>query len=148
MMIVLNILHRKIVSLWELYNNGLSVRSSLLIALSPPFIQNLTYEIILTLGQAFEVAYQLALQAQRTRQQQSAAGGAEIIETKSSRPVPKPRGSMRKSGVRVRAHTVKKVKCIAYGCSILRHHRPAANTRNVPDQSQLWLFRYSVLARF
>ncbi|KAA0706801.1 Ankyrin repeat and SAM domain-containing protein 1A [Triplophysa tibetana] len=60
---------------------------------------NLTYEIILTLGQAFEVAYQLALQAQRTRQQQSAAGGAEIIETKSSRPVPKPRGSMRKSGV-------------------------------------------------
>uniref|UniRef100_A0A671LBI0 Ankyrin repeat and sterile alpha motif domain containing 1A n=1 Tax=Sinocyclocheilus anshuiensis TaxID=1608454 RepID=A0A671LBI0_9TELE len=39
---------------------------------------NLTYEIILTLGQAFEVAYQLALQAQRTRQQQSAAGAAEI----------------------------------------------------------------------
>ncbi|XP_051961885.1 ankyrin repeat and SAM domain-containing protein 1A-like isoform X2 [Xyrauchen texanus] len=60
---------------------------------------NLTYEIILTLGQAFEVAYQLALQAQRTKQQQSAAGGAEIIETKSSRPVPKPRGSMRKLGV-------------------------------------------------
>lgn len=60
---------------------------------------NLTYEIILTLGQAFEVAYQLALQAQRTRQQQSAAGATEIIETKSSRPVPKPRGSMRKSGV-------------------------------------------------
>uniref|UniRef100_A0A672L6V3 Ankyrin repeat and sterile alpha motif domain containing 1A n=1 Tax=Sinocyclocheilus grahami TaxID=75366 RepID=A0A672L6V3_SINGR len=59
---------------------------------------NLTYEIILTLGQAFEVAYQLALQAQRTRQQQSAAGATEIIETKSSRPVPKPRGSMRKSG--------------------------------------------------
>uniref|UniRef100_A0A673KJ47 Ankyrin repeat and sterile alpha motif domain containing 1A n=1 Tax=Sinocyclocheilus rhinocerous TaxID=307959 RepID=A0A673KJ47_9TELE len=60
---------------------------------------NLTYEIILTLGQAFEVAYQLALQAQRTRQQQSAAGATEIIETKSSRPVPKPRGSMRKSWV-------------------------------------------------
>ncbi|KAK7128458.1 hypothetical protein R3I94_016887 [Phoxinus phoxinus] len=56
---------------------------------------NLTYEIILTLGQAFEVAYQLALQAQRTRQQQN----TEIIETKSSRPTPKPRGSMRKSGV-------------------------------------------------
>ncbi|XP_052449992.1 ankyrin repeat and SAM domain-containing protein 1A isoform X4 [Carassius gibelio] len=60
---------------------------------------NLTYEIILTLGQAFEVAYQLALQAQRTRQQQSTAGATEIIQTKSSRPVPKPRGSMRKSGV-------------------------------------------------
>uniref|UniRef100_A0A8C1CEG7 Ankyrin repeat and sterile alpha motif domain containing 1A n=1 Tax=Cyprinus carpio carpio TaxID=630221 RepID=A0A8C1CEG7_CYPCA len=66
---------------------------------------NLTYEIILTLGQAFEVAYQLALQAQRTRQQQSAAGATEIIETKSSRPVPKPRGSMRKSGVREHTRT-------------------------------------------
>uniref|UniRef100_A0A7N8XNJ7 Ankyrin repeat and sterile alpha motif domain containing 1A n=1 Tax=Mastacembelus armatus TaxID=205130 RepID=A0A7N8XNJ7_9TELE len=62
---------------------------------------NLTYEIILTLGQAFEVAYQLALQAQRTKQQQnlSVGPGSEVIETKSSRPVPKPRGSMRKSAV-------------------------------------------------
>ncbi|XP_013865971.1 ankyrin repeat and SAM domain-containing protein 1A isoform X9 [Austrofundulus limnaeus] len=61
---------------------------------------NLTYEIILTLGQAFEVAYQLALQAQRTKQQQNLPGGAgsEVIETRSSRPVPKPRGSVRKSG--------------------------------------------------
>ncbi|XP_019746476.1 ankyrin repeat and SAM domain-containing protein 1A isoform X7 [Hippocampus comes] len=61
---------------------------------------NLTYEIILTLGQAFEVAYQLALQAQRTKQQQNLPAGAasELIETKSSRPVPKPRGSVRKSG--------------------------------------------------
>ncbi|XP_068599545.1 ankyrin repeat and SAM domain-containing protein 1A-like [Brachionichthys hirsutus] len=60
---------------------------------------NLTYEIILTLGQAFEVAYQLALQAQRTRQQQTPPGGpgSELIETKSSRPVAKPRGSARKS---------------------------------------------------
>uniref|UniRef100_A0AAY4CGL0 Ankyrin repeat and sterile alpha motif domain containing 1A n=1 Tax=Denticeps clupeoides TaxID=299321 RepID=A0AAY4CGL0_9TELE len=66
---------------------------------------NLTYEIILTLGQAFEVAYQLTLQAQRTKQQQQqgVAGslGSEVIDTKSSRPVPKPRGNMRKSGVRV-----------------------------------------------
>ncbi|XP_077368733.1 ankyrin repeat and SAM domain-containing protein 1A isoform X4 [Festucalex cinctus] len=61
---------------------------------------NLTYEIILTLGQAFEVAYQLALQAQRTKQQQNLPAGAasELIDTKSSRPVPKPRGSVRKSG--------------------------------------------------
>ncbi|XP_047452575.1 ankyrin repeat and SAM domain-containing protein 1A-like isoform X3 [Mugil cephalus] len=60
---------------------------------------NLTYEIILTLGQAFEVAYQLALQAQRTKQHQSlpVGPGSEVIETKSSRPVPKPRGSVRKS---------------------------------------------------
>ncbi|KAM6925055.1 ankyrin repeat and SAM domain-containing protein 1A [Xenentodon cancila] len=61
---------------------------------------NLTYEIILTLGQAFEVAYQLALQAQRTKQHQNVHVGSasEVIETKSSRPVPKPRGSVRKSG--------------------------------------------------
>ncbi|XP_039656054.1 ankyrin repeat and SAM domain-containing protein 1A-like isoform X1 [Perca fluviatilis] len=60
---------------------------------------NLTYEIILTLGQAFEVAYQLALQAQRTKQHQNlpVGPGSEVIETKSSRPVPKPRGSIRKS---------------------------------------------------
>ncbi|XP_029994421.1 ankyrin repeat and SAM domain-containing protein 1A isoform X5 [Sphaeramia orbicularis] len=60
---------------------------------------NLTYEIILTLGQAFEVAYQLALQAQRTKQHQNFPLGSssEVIETKSSRPVPKPRGSVRKS---------------------------------------------------
>ncbi|KAJ8265433.1 hypothetical protein COCON_G00145320 [Conger conger] len=61
---------------------------------------NLTYEIILTLGQAFEVAYQLALQAQRNKQHGAPAGlGSEVIETKSSRPVPKPRGSVRKSAV-------------------------------------------------
>ncbi|XP_034152026.1 ankyrin repeat and SAM domain-containing protein 1A isoform X4 [Esox lucius] len=61
---------------------------------------NLTYEIILTLGQAFEVAYQLALQAQRNKQHQgtTAGAGTEVIETKSSRPVPKPRGSVRKTG--------------------------------------------------
>lgn len=64
-------------------------------------VQNLTYEIILTLGQAFEVAYQLALQAQRTKQHQNlpVGPGSEVIETKSSRPVPKPRGSVRKSAV-------------------------------------------------
>uniref|UniRef100_A0A8C6GL92 Ankyrin repeat and SAM domain-containing protein 1A n=1 Tax=Mus spicilegus TaxID=10103 RepID=A0A8C6GL92_MUSSI len=60
---------------------------------------NLTYEIILTLGQAFEVAYQLALQAQKSRTM--AASAASMIETKSSKPVPKPRVSMRKSAVPV-----------------------------------------------
>ncbi|KFV79651.1 Ankyrin repeat and SAM domain-containing protein 1A, partial [Struthio camelus australis] len=58
---------------------------------------NLTYEIILTLGQAFEVAYQLALQAQRAKPLGAAAG--EMIETKSSKPVPKPRAGVRKSAV-------------------------------------------------
>ncbi|XP_030867830.2 ankyrin repeat and SAM domain-containing protein 1A isoform X12 [Gorilla gorilla gorilla] len=56
---------------------------------------NLTYEIILTLGQAFEVAYQLALQAQKSRA--TGASAAEMIETKSSKPVPKPRVGVRKS---------------------------------------------------
>ncbi|XP_075766546.1 ankyrin repeat and SAM domain-containing protein 1A isoform X15 [Pelodiscus sinensis] len=58
---------------------------------------NLTYEIILTLGQAFEVAYQLALQAQKSKS--TSASSAEVIETKSSKPVPKPRVGMRKSAV-------------------------------------------------
>ncbi|XP_028364692.1 ankyrin repeat and SAM domain-containing protein 1A isoform X6 [Phyllostomus discolor] len=58
---------------------------------------NLTYEIILTLGQAFEVAYQLALQAQKSRPM--GASAAEMIETKSSKPVPKPRAGMRKSAL-------------------------------------------------
>ncbi|XP_028652850.2 ankyrin repeat and SAM domain-containing protein 1A-like isoform X4 [Erpetoichthys calabaricus] len=60
---------------------------------------NLTYEIILTLGQAFEVAYQLALQAQKNKlHAPSLPVASEVVETKSTRPVPKPRGSMRKSG--------------------------------------------------
>ncbi|XP_064453556.1 ankyrin repeat and SAM domain-containing protein 1A isoform X6 [Mirounga angustirostris] len=58
---------------------------------------NLTYEIILTLGQAFEVAYQLALQAQKSRP--LGASAAEMIETKSSKPVPKPRVGTRKSAL-------------------------------------------------
>ncbi|XP_032720175.1 ankyrin repeat and SAM domain-containing protein 1A isoform X6 [Lontra canadensis] len=58
---------------------------------------NLTYEIILTLGQAFEVAYQLALQAQKSRS--LGPSTAEMIETKSSKPVPKPRVGTRKSAL-------------------------------------------------
>ncbi|XP_047650440.1 ankyrin repeat and SAM domain-containing protein 1A isoform X4 [Phacochoerus africanus] len=58
---------------------------------------NLTYEIILTLGQAFEVAYQLALQAQKSRP--VGVSGTEMIETKSSKPVPKPRVGTRKSAL-------------------------------------------------
>ncbi|XP_075835796.1 ankyrin repeat and SAM domain-containing protein 1A isoform X5 [Microtus pennsylvanicus] len=58
---------------------------------------NLTYEIILTLGQAFEVAYQLALQAQKSRTM--GASAAAVIETKSSKPVPKPRVGVRKSAL-------------------------------------------------
>ncbi|KPP69461.1 ankyrin repeat and SAM domain-containing protein 1A-like [Scleropages formosus] len=61
---------------------------------------NQTYEIILTLGQAFEVAYQLALKAQRTHQHGYPTSlGSDFIETRSSRPIPKPRGSTRKAAM-------------------------------------------------
>uniref|UniRef100_A0A8B9HAS9 Ankyrin repeat and sterile alpha motif domain containing 1Ab n=1 Tax=Astyanax mexicanus TaxID=7994 RepID=A0A8B9HAS9_ASTMX len=60
-----------------------------------------TYEIILTLGQAFEVAYQMALQAQKARRHSSYVGPAsEIIETKTSRPTSQYRNSTRRSMVR------------------------------------------------
>uniref|UniRef100_A0A3Q1D055 Ankyrin repeat and sterile alpha motif domain containing 1A n=1 Tax=Amphiprion ocellaris TaxID=80972 RepID=A0A3Q1D055_AMPOC len=82
---------------------------------------NLTYEIILTLGQAFEVAYQLALQAQRTKQHQNlpVGPGSDVIETKSSRPVPKPRGSVRKSGD---SPPLDSRCCYCYTCTT---HRPS-----------------------
>ncbi|XP_048467984.1 ankyrin repeat and SAM domain-containing protein 1A-like isoform X5 [Rhincodon typus] len=60
---------------------------------------NLTYEIILTLGQAFEVAYQLALQAQKPAQKSFLTAEPESEEIRSSKPVPKPRSSMRKSTI-------------------------------------------------
>ncbi|XP_075051855.1 ankyrin repeat and SAM domain-containing protein 1A isoform X7 [Mixophyes fleayi] len=50
---------------------------------------NQAYEIILTLGQAFEVAYQLAIQAQKSRH-------PEAVVSRPSKPVPKPRGSIRR----------------------------------------------------
>ncbi|XP_074537154.1 ankyrin repeat and SAM domain-containing protein 1A isoform X3 [Halichoeres trimaculatus] len=81
---------------------------------------NLTYEIILTLGQAFEVAYQLALQAQRTKHQNLPVGpGSEVIETKSSRPVPRPRGSVRKSAD---SPPLESRCCYCYTCTT---HRPS-----------------------
>uniref|UniRef100_A0A6Q2XSH0 Ankyrin repeat and sterile alpha motif domain containing 1Ab n=2 Tax=Esox lucius TaxID=8010 RepID=A0A6Q2XSH0_ESOLU len=60
-----------------------------------------TYEIILTLGQAFEVAYQLALQT-KARQYvppPPLSLGSEVIETKSSRPTSQQWSSMRRSTV-------------------------------------------------
>ncbi|XP_069612713.1 ankyrin repeat and SAM domain-containing protein 1A isoform X7 [Ranitomeya imitator] len=49
---------------------------------------NQAYEIILTLGQAFEVAYQLAIQAQKSRHPDPIS--------RPSKPIPKPRGSIRR----------------------------------------------------
>ncbi|XP_056413646.1 ankyrin repeat and SAM domain-containing protein 1A isoform X3 [Hyla sarda] len=53
---------------------------------------NQAYEIILTLGQAFEVAYQLAIQAQKSCR-------PEAVVSRTSKPVPKPRGSIRRQPV-------------------------------------------------
>ncbi|XP_043943845.1 ankyrin repeat and sterile alpha motif domain-containing protein 1B isoform X6 [Protopterus annectens] len=57
------------------------------------FDVNLAYEIILTLGQAFEVAYQLALQARKGH----SSTLPESFDGKPTKPIPKPRISMRKS---------------------------------------------------
>ncbi|XP_067345907.1 ankyrin repeat and sterile alpha motif domain-containing protein 1B isoform X12 [Channa argus] len=59
------------------------------------FDVNLAYEIILTLGQAFEVAYQLALQARKSGHGSSTL--PESFDGKPSKPVPKPRVNIRKT---------------------------------------------------
>ncbi|KAM9327781.1 ankyrin repeat and sterile alpha motif domain-containing protein 1B isoform 2-T2 [Pholidichthys leucotaenia] len=59
------------------------------------FDVNLAYEIILTLGQAFEVAYQLALQARKSGHGSSTL--PESFDSKPNKPVPKPRINIRKS---------------------------------------------------
>ncbi|XP_041113226.1 ankyrin repeat and sterile alpha motif domain-containing protein 1B-like isoform X1 [Polyodon spathula] len=61
------------------------------------FDVNLAYEIILTLGQAFEVAYQLALQARKSGHGSSTL--PESFENKPAKPIPKPRIGIRKSVV-------------------------------------------------
>uniref|UniRef100_A0A8C9QRA0 Ankyrin repeat and sterile alpha motif domain containing 1B n=1 Tax=Scleropages formosus TaxID=113540 RepID=A0A8C9QRA0_SCLFO len=59
------------------------------------FDVNLAYEIILTLGQAFEVAYQLALQARKSGHGSSTL--PESFDSKPTKPIPKPRMNIRKS---------------------------------------------------
>uniref|UniRef100_A0A673AG96 Ankyrin repeat and sterile alpha motif domain containing 1B n=1 Tax=Sphaeramia orbicularis TaxID=375764 RepID=A0A673AG96_9TELE len=63
------------------------------------FDVNLAYEIILTLGQAFEVAYQLALQARKSGHGSSTL--PESFDSKPSKPVPKPRVNIRKTNPHV-----------------------------------------------
>lgn len=72
------------------------VRSAIIINAFWFLLQNLAYEIILTLGQAFEVAYQLALQARKGGHSSTLP---ESFENKPSKPIPKPRVSIRKSVV-------------------------------------------------
>ncbi|XP_036376302.1 ankyrin repeat and sterile alpha motif domain-containing protein 1B-like isoform X2 [Megalops cyprinoides] len=59
------------------------------------FDVNLAYEIILTLGQAFEVAYQLALQARKSGHGSSTL--PESFDNKAGKPIPKGRINIRKS---------------------------------------------------
>lgn len=63
------------------------------------FKQTQTYEIILTLGQAFEVAYQMAIQTRARQYVPPTSLPSEVIETKTSRPVSQSWSSMRRSAV-------------------------------------------------
>uniref|UniRef100_H3DLS4 Ankyrin repeat and sterile alpha motif domain containing 1Ab n=1 Tax=Tetraodon nigroviridis TaxID=99883 RepID=H3DLS4_TETNG len=58
-----------------------------------------TYEIILTLGQAFEVAYQVAVQSRARQFIPPSSLHSEVVETKTSRPVCPSWSSMRRSAV-------------------------------------------------
>ncbi|XP_057194548.1 ankyrin repeat and SAM domain-containing protein 1A isoform X1 [Triplophysa rosa] len=79
-----------------------------------------TYEIILTLGQAFEVAYQMALQAQKSRRHSSYAGPVtENLEAKSSRPTSQSRSSTRRAPG---APVLESRCCYCHTCSA---HRPS-----------------------
>uniref|UniRef100_A0A667WKL7 Ankyrin repeat and sterile alpha motif domain containing 1A n=1 Tax=Myripristis murdjan TaxID=586833 RepID=A0A667WKL7_9TELE len=82
-----------------------------------------TYEIILTLGQAFEVAYQLAIQSRARQYVPPSSLGSEVIETKTSRPVSQSWSSMRRSTVSITLSAVQKhrkmrqiVGCCVYQC--------------------------------
>lgn len=58
-----------------------------------------TYEIILTLGQAFEVAYQMAMQSRARHYAQASSLSPEVIETKTSRPMSQSWGNIRRSAI-------------------------------------------------
>ncbi|XP_024916188.1 ankyrin repeat and SAM domain-containing protein 1A isoform X4 [Cynoglossus semilaevis] len=58
-----------------------------------------TYEIILTLGQAFEVAYQMAMQSRARHFATPTPVVSEVVETKASRPVSQSWSSMRRSAI-------------------------------------------------
>uniref|UniRef100_A0A8D0DD18 Ankyrin repeat and sterile alpha motif domain containing 1A n=1 Tax=Sander lucioperca TaxID=283035 RepID=A0A8D0DD18_SANLU len=77
-----------------------------------------TYEIILTLGQAFEVAYQMAMQSRARHYVPPTSLSSEVIETKTSRPVSQSWSSMRRSAVSTTLLFNKKhvVTCVICDC--------------------------------
>lgn len=94
-----------------------------------PCTQNLAYEIILTLGQAFEVAYQLALQARKSGHGSSTL--PESFDSKPNKPVPKPRVNIRKSVSITGAQTHHGLK----GGSILN----TSNLALFSDAAMIWI---------
>uniref|UniRef100_A0A3Q2QT30 Ankyrin repeat and sterile alpha motif domain containing 1Ab n=1 Tax=Fundulus heteroclitus TaxID=8078 RepID=A0A3Q2QT30_FUNHE len=78
-----------------------------------------TYEIILTLGQAFEVAYQMAVQSRARQYVPPTSLGSEFIETKTSRPVSQSWNSMRRSA------GAPLLECRCCHCHTCTTHRPS-----------------------
>ncbi|MED6267496.1 hypothetical protein CHARACLAT_012898 [Characodon lateralis] len=78
-----------------------------------------TYEIILTLGQAFEVAYQMAVQSRARQYVPPTSLGSEFIEPKTSRPVSQSWNSMRRSA------GAPLLDCRCCHCHTCTTHRPS-----------------------
>ncbi|XP_068172197.1 ankyrin repeat and SAM domain-containing protein 1A isoform X2 [Antennarius striatus] len=78
-----------------------------------------TYEIILTLGQAFEVAYQMAVQARARQYVHPSSLGSELIETKASRPVSQSWSNVRRSAA------APLLECRCCHCHTCTTHRPS-----------------------
>ncbi|XP_010740599.3 ankyrin repeat and SAM domain-containing protein 1A isoform X2 [Larimichthys crocea] len=78
-----------------------------------------TYEIILTLGQAFEVAYQMAIQSRARQYVPPTSLASEVIETKASRPVSQSWSSTRRSA------GAPLLECRCCHCHTCTTHRPS-----------------------
>ncbi|XP_075881008.1 ankyrin repeat and sterile alpha motif domain containing 1Ab isoform X5 [Nelusetta ayraudi] len=78
-----------------------------------------TYEIILTLGQAFEVAYQMAVQSRARHYVPPAPLAPEVVETKTSRPISQSWSSMRRSA------GAPLLECRCCHCHTCTTHRPS-----------------------
>ncbi|KAM9760006.1 ankyrin repeat and SAM domain-containing protein 1A isoform 2-T2 [Menidia menidia] len=78
-----------------------------------------TYEIILTLGQAFEVAYQMAVQARARQYVPPSSLPSEFVETKASRPASQSWSSARRSA------GAPPLECRCCHCHTCTTHRPS-----------------------
>lgn len=114
--------------------------------------QNLAYEIILTLGQAFEVAYQLALQARKSGHGSSTL--PESFDSKPSKPIPKPRSNIRKSvsAPHTLLHTLVPLGllCVCGSLPLPVYNAVACECRFPPEdflKSLLWFYARRVLYR-